>query len=240
MTAEAGKLATEKDENQEIVSRVSTRQWAKQTNYDPVKIFNKLFNDDIKYLLSMAKLWETRTPPTPLDWSTSLANTESLQPPTQGNGTSNEPQDQSVSKPISHKIWTISECCKYFSNSVSELSKRIELQRLENEENPILAWDKDDEDAMNFVTAAANLRCFIFSIGPKSKFETKCKLNWLFTRSWSSHFNLVFLSLNPFSLGRKHHSSNSDNQCHRCWPHRLAGSQSPQQQDQRVQDCLRT
>lgn len=176
--AEAGKLATEKSENQEIVSRVSTRQWAKQTNYDPVKIFNKLFNDDIKYLLSMAKLWETRTPPRPLDWSTSLANTEPLQ--AQGgntNSSSSESESQSsvsTSKPISHKIWSLSECCKYFSSSVSELSKRIELQRVEeNEENPILAWDKDDEDAMNFVTAAANLRCFIFSIGPKSKFETK-------------------------------------------------------------------
>ena len=177
--AEAGKLATEKTENQEIVSRVSTRQWAKQTNYDPVKIFNKLFNDDIKYLLSMAKLWEKRTPPRPLDWSSSLANTDPLQVTAQANGNSNESENQSVSKPISHKIWTISECCKHFSNSVSELSKRIELQRLENEENPILSWDKDDEDAMNFVTAAANLRCFIFSIGPKSKFETKCKLDRL-------------------------------------------------------------
>lgn len=28
----------------------------------------QLFGDDIKYLLSMDKLWTKRRPPTPLDW----------------------------------------------------------------------------------------------------------------------------------------------------------------------------
>lgn len=32
------------------------------------KLFGKLFGDDIKYLLSMDKLWEKRRRPTPLDW----------------------------------------------------------------------------------------------------------------------------------------------------------------------------
>lgn len=35
---------------------------------------------------------------------------------------------------------------------------------------------QDDAPAMNFVTAAANLRMHIFSINMKSKFDVKCKV----------------------------------------------------------------
>lgn len=50
------------------VERKSTRQWAADTNYDPEKLFSKLFGDDIRYLLSMENLWKKRRPPTPLTW----------------------------------------------------------------------------------------------------------------------------------------------------------------------------
>ena len=50
------------------VERKSTRIWAQECDYDPEKLFRKLFRDDIKYLLSMDKLWAKRRPPTPLDW----------------------------------------------------------------------------------------------------------------------------------------------------------------------------
>lgn len=43
----------EKDGN---IKRVSTRQWAQENDYDPEKLFNKFFQDDIKYLLSKGKL----------------------------------------------------------------------------------------------------------------------------------------------------------------------------------------
>lgn len=39
------------------VQRVSTRQWAQENDYDSPKLFNKFFQDDIKYLLSMGKLF---------------------------------------------------------------------------------------------------------------------------------------------------------------------------------------
>jgi ubiquitin-like 1-activating enzyme E1 B len=54
------------DSNKQL-ARVSTRAWAKEVGYDPKKLFMKFFNSDIKYLLSMDKLWEKRRPPTPLD-----------------------------------------------------------------------------------------------------------------------------------------------------------------------------
>ena len=37
-------------------------------------------------------------------------------------------------------------------------------------------WDKDDDLAMDFVTACSNIRCFIFGIQQKSRFDTKCEL----------------------------------------------------------------
>ena len=51
------------------VQRTSTRVWAQQHNYNSEKLFTKLFHDDVKYLLSMDKLWQKRRPPTPLIWA---------------------------------------------------------------------------------------------------------------------------------------------------------------------------
>jgi len=40
---------------------------------------------------------------------------------------------------------------------------------------PVLAFDKDDEDTLDFVAAAANLRSIVFGIDAKSKFDIKRK-----------------------------------------------------------------
>ncbi|THC98664.1 hypothetical protein EYZ11_001867 [Aspergillus tanneri] len=40
-------------------------------------------------------------------------------------------------------------------------------------DRPVLDFDKDDVDTLDFVTASANLRASIFGIDPKSKFDTK-------------------------------------------------------------------
>ena len=68
-TGDAGSAALKSDaDSAGNVTRISTRAWAKQSDYDPIKLFTKFFSDDIKYLLSMDKLWQKRTPPTPLSW----------------------------------------------------------------------------------------------------------------------------------------------------------------------------
>ena len=179
--ADAGKATVEKSSNEEAVVRVSTRQWSKETKYDPIKVFNKLFNDDVKYLLSMSKLWEKRKAPKPLDWNESI-NDHTIPVVTEKNGTTasteaqnnnNSNKEDEANKIAALKIWTVSECCEVFCNAVKALHKRLEES--EESENQVLYWDKDDEDAMNFVASAANLRCFIFSINIKSKFEIKCK-----------------------------------------------------------------
>ncbi|XP_029377896.1 SUMO-activating enzyme subunit 2 isoform X1 [Echeneis naucrates] len=145
--------ASEKDGD---IKRISTKEWARSTGYDPVKLFNKLFKDDIMYLLTMDKLWKKRKAPTPLDWQ-QLENSVCPQEETAGSGL----KDQQVLG-----LWGY---CELFQHSVETL--RSQLQ--EKGEGAELVWDKDDPPAMDFVTAAANLRMHIFSMKMKSRFDVK-------------------------------------------------------------------
>lgn len=145
--------ASEKDGD---IKRVSTKEWARSTGYDPVKLFNKLFKDDIMYLLTMDKLWKKRKAPTPLDWQ-QLENSACPQDESPASGL----KDQQVLGVWGH--------CQLFQHSVETL--RSQLQ--EKGEGAELVWDKDDAPAMDFVTAAANLRMHIFSMNMKSRFDVK-------------------------------------------------------------------
>ncbi|KAL7401592.1 hypothetical protein ABVT39_001847 [Epinephelus coioides] len=144
--------ASEKDGD---IKRVSTKEWARSTGYDAVKLFNKLFKDDIMYLLTMDKLWKKRKAPTPLDWH----QIENTCPQEAFTGTGLK--DQQVLG-----VWGL---CQLFQHSVETL--RSQLQ--EKGEGAELVWDKDDPPAMDFVTAAANLRMHIFSMNMKSRFDVK-------------------------------------------------------------------
>ncbi|KAL6107266.1 uba2 [Pungitius sinensis] len=145
--------ASEKDGD---IKRVSTKEWARSTGYDAAKLFNKLFKDDIMYLLTMDKLWKTRKAPTPLDWQ-QLENSARPQEVSAGSGL----KDQQVLG-----VWGL---CQLFQRSVETL--RSQLQ--EKGEGAELVWDKDDPPALDFVTAAANLRMHIFSMNMKSPFDVK-------------------------------------------------------------------
>uniref|UniRef100_A0A7N6BVW3 SUMO-activating enzyme subunit 2 n=1 Tax=Anabas testudineus TaxID=64144 RepID=A0A7N6BVW3_ANATE len=149
--------ASEKDGD---IKRISTKEWARSTGYDPIKLFNKLFKDDIMYLLTMDKLWKKRKAPIPLDWQHSVSPLSTPPPPfteTPGLGL----KDQQVLG-----VWGY---CKLFQQSVETL--RSQLQ--EKGEGAELVWDKDDPPAMDFVTSAANLRMHIFSMNMKSRFDVK-------------------------------------------------------------------
>ncbi|XP_044269565.1 SUMO-activating enzyme subunit 2 [Tribolium madens] len=135
------------------VKRKSTRQWAQEVDYDPEKLFNKFFRDDINYLLSMENLWKTRTPPVPLSWEKAL---------------NREPKISQVdsSKSLDMQVLSISKYTQMFASTVNILKKEVADKKY-------LMWDKDDTPAMDFVTACANIRAFIFSISQKSKFAIK-------------------------------------------------------------------
>jgi ubiquitin-like 1-activating enzyme E1 B len=56
------------------------------------------------------------------------------------------------------------------------LSKRLqEMQATSNGSgaSPVITFNKDDDDTLDFVTASANLRSIVFGIETKSKFDIK-------------------------------------------------------------------
>lgn len=139
----------------------STRQWAEQNDYDAVLLIHKLFNLDIKYLLSMENLWEKRPKPVPLDYLNMI------------NHEMNE-EEPHCSKILiddkdtieTQKLWSLKKCITIFSDSVHELHRRMKLEGY-------LSWDKDDDLALDFVVAASNLRSKCFNIERKSPFDVK-------------------------------------------------------------------
>ncbi|XP_030138135.4 SUMO-activating enzyme subunit 2 isoform X1 [Taeniopygia guttata] len=154
--AEARALASNEDGE---IKRVSTKEWAKSTGYDPVKLFTKLFKDDIRYLLTMDKLWRKRKPPVPLDWAEVQKQEQNI--PDQQNESSAVLKDQ--------QVLNVRSYADLFSKSVKTLS----LHLAEKADGEALIWDKDDPSAMDFVTAAANLRMHVFGMNMKSRFDIK-------------------------------------------------------------------
>ncbi|KAF6735662.1 SUMO-activating enzyme subunit 2 [Oryzias melastigma] len=151
--AAARASASEKDGD---IKRVSTKAWARSSGYDPIKLFNKFFKDDIMYLLTMDKLWKKRKAPTPLDWK-QLEDKAAPEEESPATGL----KDQQVLG-----LWS---CCQLFKHSVEILSSDLQ----EKGDKAELVWDKDDPAAMDFVTSAANLRMHIFSMNMKSRFDVK-------------------------------------------------------------------
>ncbi|XP_062317812.1 SUMO-activating enzyme subunit 2 [Osmerus eperlanus] len=152
---ETAARATASDQDGDI-KRVSTKDWARSTGYDPVKIFNKLFKDDIMYLLTMDKLWKKRKAPLPLEWH-ELQKLVSPQEEVSGAGL----KDQ--------QVLGVKGYSQLFSHSVETLRTQLANQG----DGAELVWDKDDAPAMDFVTSAANLRMHVFSMNMKSHFDVK-------------------------------------------------------------------
>ncbi|XP_019278938.1 SUMO-activating enzyme subunit 2 isoform X2 [Panthera pardus] len=127
MEAEARARASNEDGD---IKRISTKEWAKSTGYDPVKLFTKLFKDDIRYLLTMDKLWRKRKPPVPLDW----AEVQSQGEETNASDQQNEPQlglkDQ--------QVLDVKSYARLFSKSIETL--RVNLA--EKGDGAELIWDK--------------------------------------------------------------------------------------------------
>ncbi|CAK1550629.1 unnamed protein product [Leptosia nina] len=136
------------------VERKSTRTWAAETNYEPEKLFTKLFGDDIHYLLSMENLWKKRRPPTPLVWDNLPGKDDS---PAKHSGLPDQ------------RVWSVHECAQVFAASC----KALEADLKGRPSGDHLVWDKDEKSSMDFVTACANIRAHIFNIPLKSRFEIK-------------------------------------------------------------------
>ncbi|KAI9278203.1 hypothetical protein BDA99DRAFT_369 [Phascolomyces articulosus] len=146
-------LARETQELKQIKDVMGTDAYAK-------KVFDKVFTSDIERLLTMKDMWQSREKPVALSFDT----IENEQISSNGSTTQNGLKDQ--------RVWSVKECLDMFKDSVERLSKRL-MELKEKNNDSILSFDKDDDDALDFVTATANLRAHIFHIPEKSRFEVK-------------------------------------------------------------------
>lgn len=127
----------------------------------PRKVFDKVFKEDIERLRSMEDMWKNKTPPTALDY-------DALSQEAVGVGSAVAQKDQVE--------WTPAENFAVFLDSIRRLSDRLEETRVNADTGdapPILTFDKDDDDTLDFVAAAANLRSTVFGIHRRSKFDIK-------------------------------------------------------------------
>ncbi|KAJ2613070.1 E1 ubiquitin-activating protein uba2 [Coemansia sp. RSA 1365] len=159
-----GMDAEEKAENMEELKQLreesralSRLTEAMGTSGFPKVVFEKVFTEDIGRLLSMKDMWEHRRPPTKLDFV-------ALQKQVSAEFDPAHPDDQS--------ILPVEDSCALFVYAANRLADRILDQQKQGGQR-FLSFDKDDEDALNFVAATANLRSQAFGIEQKSIFAIK-------------------------------------------------------------------
>ncbi|KAI9488947.1 hypothetical protein BDB00DRAFT_644379 [Zychaea mexicana] len=146
-------LARETGELKAIKAAMGTDEYAQ-------KVFDKVFTSDIERLLSMKEMWKTREKPVPLSYSAIEKESH------------NDSTETAQSGLKDQRVWNVKECVGMFKDSIERLSTRL-LELKEKTSDAILSFDKDDDDALDFVTATANLRAHIFGIQEKSRFEVK-------------------------------------------------------------------
>lgn len=129
------------------------------------RVFERVFKTDIEKVSDMEELWKTRTPPKALCLS-ELMKEHRL--------TLTSPLAQksfSAAKHLGinndHGVWTPAECASIFLCCV-RLFFETRPQDLGH-----AVFDKDDRLAVEFVTAAANLRSYNYNIPPQSLFDAK-------------------------------------------------------------------
>lgn len=154
---EIAELRRESEELRKIRQSVGTPEF-------PQMLFDKVFNKDITRLRSLEGMWKNRKAPEPLDYQTLMDKS-----------TSAMLSSQSVLQ-AGQNLWSLEENLVVFNDSLGRLSKRVlELKKVYDGsgQEPIITFDKDDDDTLDFVAASANIRSAIFGIDCRSRFDIK-------------------------------------------------------------------
>ncbi|KZT71220.1 hypothetical protein DAEQUDRAFT_688223 [Daedalea quercina L-15889] len=150
-------------------------------------VFEKVFHSDILNLLSMADMWRSRAPPTPLDFEgirkgtfvptkkayaedTSAHSAKKAAKVDGGktnvaNGSSSNSANTAGLK--DQRALSLKDNLDLFVSSTVRLSARLRSGE------DTISFDKDDDDTLDFVTAASNLRSIAYGIPTKSRWEVK-------------------------------------------------------------------
>jgi ubiquitin-like 1-activating enzyme E1 B len=126
-------------------------------------LFDKLFNEEIRKQCEVKERWANRTAPVPLDLDALLASLN-----TSSTAAFPSPLTPAYFRSRDHSVLSVAENALYLLTSLRSLllSRTSELGTL--------VFDKDDEDALDFVTALSNLRMNNFHIAPlHSRFSIK-------------------------------------------------------------------
>lgn len=158
-----------------------------ETTEDAAKtVFQKVFHTDILNLLSMADMWRSRAAPMPLDFDAIENGTFVLKEPTRSsggisgsssgkplvnghviaNGATSTPHGTNVGLKDQRAL-SLQDNLSLFVASTNRLAARLRA----GEET--ISFDKDDDDTLDFVTAASNLRSAAYHIERKTRWEVK-------------------------------------------------------------------
>ncbi|KAL4063733.1 hypothetical protein J3A83DRAFT_4104531 [Scleroderma citrinum] len=152
-------------------------------------IFRKVFHTDILNLLSMTDMWRSRAAPTPLDFDTiengtfvvkepmkssgGVSRSSSGKPLASGHINGNGPISTSAPNGTTNvglkdqRALSLQDNLALFISSTNRLAARLRA----GEET--ISFDKDDDDTLDFVTAASNLRSAAYYIERKTRWEVK-------------------------------------------------------------------
>ncbi|KAI0327705.1 hypothetical protein GY45DRAFT_1327242 [Cubamyces sp. BRFM 1775] len=155
-------------------------------------VFDKVFHSDILNLLSMADMWRSRAPPVPLEFDAIRAGSFVLNRPSQNGAAAPPVQEQTngaKGSTSTEKMLNGSSSSTNASTSGAKLKDQRALSLQDNLElfvssterlaarlragEDTISFDKDDDDTLDFVTAAANLRSTAYGIPGKSRWEVK-------------------------------------------------------------------
>lgn len=159
--ADLSKETDDQDEIKRIMSEANELSALKAMIRDDdfaLKLIGKIYQDDVEKSLKLESLWKTREKPKPIVLKGELFSELELL-------ISNSASEGLLSNDT--KLWSIAENLYVLYKSVEAMQKRIK-----SGEN-VISFDKDDEDTLNFVASAANLRSHVFNIEIKTKFDIK-------------------------------------------------------------------
>ncbi|KAI6784291.1 Ubiquitin-activating enzyme E1-like protein [Emericellopsis cladophorae] len=130
----------------------------------PQMLFDKVFNADIERLRSVEDMWKTRRAPEPLAYDALLAQS------------SDAVSKKDLILADDQRTWSVEENLAVFNDSLDRLSRRLlamKKAKTPDGPDPVITFDKDDPDTLDFVTATSNIRSTIFGIDKESRFDVK-------------------------------------------------------------------
>ncbi|KAG6861181.1 hypothetical protein C0995_002988 [Termitomyces sp. Mi166 len=180
----AQEIATLRKEAQAFNTvRAALRSTSPEIYQNAAKIaFQKVFNADINNLLVMTDMWKSRAPPVPLDFDAILDGTFILRGEStsnNGDGATDQADKSGTSiAGVNGNVSTPPNAAGLRDQRALSLKDNVEftdrlVARLRTGNESTISFDKDDNDTLDFVTAASNLRSAAYGINRQTRWEVK-------------------------------------------------------------------